>query len=73
MLNNDGITIITKSGKVIGYNAFYEGEIPKDIKGGARKRTAIGVFKNRNMQKICSVYFQSQNGEIEYLRRIDHE
>lgn len=69
MLNNDGITIITKSGKVIGYNAFYEGEIPKDIKGGARKRTAVGIYGNENIEQLCAVYFQSQDGEIKYRRR----
>ncbi len=69
MLNNDGITIITKSGNVIGYNAFYEGEIPKEIKGGARKRTALGIYKNSELKFVDAVYFQSQDGDIMYMRR----
>lgn len=73
MLNNDGITVITKNGNVIGYNAFYEGEIPKEIKGGARKRTALGIFKNRELKFVCAVYFQSQDGDIMYMRRSQYE
>ena len=51
------------------YNVFYEGIIPKDIKGGARKRTALGILMNKELQGIIGVYFQSQDGDIFYQRR----
>ena len=69
MLNTDGITIITNKGRILFYNVFYEGKIPKDIKGGARKRTAQGILKNKKLQGILGVYFQSQDGDIIYERR----
>lgn len=68
MLNTDGITIITNKAKVICYNAFYEGSIPKHIKGGARKRTARGLLNNKDIDNLIGVYFQSQDGEIFYER-----
>ena len=71
MLNTDGITVITDQGRIIGYNAFYKGDIPRDIKGGARKRTAEGIYKNIEMERLTAVYFQSQDGEIFYKRRED--
>ncbi|MCI6868075.1 MAG: hypothetical protein MR871_09055 [Lachnospiraceae bacterium] len=73
MLNTDGITIITEQGQVIGYNAFYEGEIPKDIKGGARKRTAEGIFQNEEIKGLVAVYFQSQDGEVDYKKKENRE
>lgn len=69
MLNTDGITIITNKAKVLYYNVFYEGKIPKAIKGGARKRTAMGILANEELIGIIGVYFQSQDGDIFYKRR----
>ena len=69
MLNIDGITIISNKARVLYYNVFYEGIIPKDIKGGARKRTAMGILMNKELQGIIGVYFQSQDGDIFYQRR----
>ncbi len=71
MLNTDGITIISNKARVLYYNVFYEGEIPKNIKGGARKRTATGILKNQELSGIIGVYFQSQDGDIFYERRVD--
>ena len=53
MLNTDGITVITNKAKVLYYNAFYQGTIPNDIRGGARKRTALGIVGNENLFPIA--------------------
>ena len=71
MLNTDGITIISNKARVLYYNVFYEGEVPKNIKGGARKRTATGILKNQELSGIIGVYFQSQDGDIFYERRVN--
>lgn len=73
MLNTDGITIITNRARVLYYNVFYEGAILKDIKGGARKRTATGILMNKSLNGIIGVYFQSQDGDAFYKRRIIDE
>ena len=69
MLNTDGITIITNKARLLYYNVFYEGIIPKNIKGGARKRTALGICQNNNLEGVIGVYFQSQDGAIFYRRK----
>lgn len=69
MLNTDGITIISNKGRVLYYNVFYEGKIPKNIKGGARKRTALGILENNELEGIIGIYFQSQDGDIFYKRK----
>lgn len=73
MLNTDGITIISNSAKLTYYNVFYEGNIPKNIKGGARKRTALGILDNQELSGVIGVYFQSQDGALFYRKRSIHE
>ncbi len=73
MLNTDGITIITDKGRVLYYNVFYKGDIPQHIRGGARKRTALGILNNGALVGIKAVYFQSQDGDIFYRRKADNE
>ena len=69
MLNTDGITIITNKARITHYNMFYQGEIPKDIRGGARKRTALGILENLDLHGVKGVYFQSQDGAVFYKRK----
>jgi hypothetical protein len=69
MLNTDGITIITDKGEVINYNVFYKGDIPQNIRGGARKRTALGILESSDLNGVIGVYFQSQDGDIFYERK----
>lgn len=73
MLNTDGITIVTNKSRVLYYNTFYEGNIPKEIKGGARKRTAIGILENKDLKDLKGIYFQSQDGDYFYARREENE
>lgn len=68
-LNVDGITIVNTTGQIIGYNAFYRSEeTPMDVIGGARKRTFEGL-KRQTDPNIIGVYYQSQDGNIQYARR----
>lgn len=69
MLNTDGITIINTKAKILAYNMFYEGIMPKFIKGGARKRTAFGLLENKTIKGIEGIYFQSQDGDTFYKRK----
>ena len=73
MLNTDGITIITNKARVLYYNVFYRGDIPENIRGGARKRTARGILNNDKLSGIIGVYFQSQDGDNFYERKHSNE
>jgi len=71
-MNIDGITVINVKGEVIGYNAFYRSsETPIEETGGARKRTfkgLVGEMRKEN-SNIVGVYYQSQDGSFDYVRR----
>lgn len=72
-MNIDGITVLNTNGRVIGYNAFYRSsETPTEETGGARKRTFAGLTKEMNKinSNIVGVYYQSQDGNFDYVRRI---
>lgn len=61
MLNHDGITLFTTTGKVIGYHIFVkpiENE-GADVVGGARSR-AFEVMKASNVLSAC--FYKSQDG-----------
>ncbi len=73
MLNTDGITIITDKARLLYYNVFYKGDIPQSIRGGARKRTALGIIHNKDLKEVKGVYFQSQDGDLFYERKSDNE
>ncbi len=69
-LNVDGITIMNNRGEIIGYNAFYRSNsMPMDVVGGARKRTFEGL-KKVDDKNIVGIYYQSQDGNKQYCRRI---
>ena len=64
MLNHDGITIMTNTGKVIGYHMFIpkiDGEI--DINGGARTRAFQSMI---NSKKFSACLYKSQDGKSKY-------
>lgn len=75
-MNIDGIVIVNAEGKVIGYNAFYRSSsTPTNKEGGARKRTFLGLedkMKEKDSD-IIGVYYQSQDGNFEYKRRVVNE
>lgn len=61
MLNHDGLTLFTTTGKIIGYHVFVK---PKDdegaeVIGGARSR-AFEVMKASNV--FCTCFYKSQDG-----------
>lgn len=72
MLNYDGITIIDTSEKIRAYNLFckIKDDNKENTKGGARYR----AYKNlkeldlENRVGYVAVYFQSQEGEIEFYK-----
>ncbi len=66
MLNHDGITILTNTGKVIGYHMF----IPKieggeDVNGGARTRAYQSMI---NSKIFSSCFYKSQDGKSKYWK-----
>lgn len=66
MLNHDGITILTNTGKIIGYHMFIpkiEGDI--DVIGGARTRAFQSMI---NSQKFSSCLYKSQDGKSKYWK-----
>lgn len=69
MLNYDGITIIDTCGTIRAYNAFCQSKTDSgNIVGGARHR-AYNTLKNLPQSErinYVAIYFQSQEGEIEY-------
>jgi hypothetical protein len=61
MLNHDGLTVFTSSGKLIGYHIFVkpnESE-PLEVVGGARSR-AFEVMKGSDV--FCCCFYKSQDG-----------
>lgn len=72
MLNYDGITIIDTEENIRAYNVLYKnsGKNKVDITGGARHMT-YECLKNLEPQMrkgYVAVYFQSQEGEIEFYK-----
>lgn len=72
MLNYDGITIIDTNEKIKAYNLLYKNndENKGNIYGGAR-HMAYECLKNLNPQNrkgYVALYFQSQEGEIEFYK-----
>lgn len=72
MLNFDGITIIDNEGRIRGYNIFVQPDLRNSKKtfGGARKRAAQSLLDN-SKEEYIGVYFQSQDGHVNY-ERIDN-
>ncbi len=61
MLNHDGMTVLTTSGKVLGYHIFVKphGGEEADIVGGARTR-AFEIMKSSSCFECC--FYKSQDG-----------
>ena len=61
MLNHDGLTIFTSSGKLIGYHVFVKSleEDTTEVVGGARSR-AFEVMKDSGV--FCCCFYKSQDG-----------
>lgn len=64
MLNHDGMTILTTSGKVLGYHVFVKSQGDENlvVVGGARTR-AFEVIKNSECFECC--FYKSQDGNEE--------
>lgn len=65
MLDYDGITIIDTKGQVRSYHNFCKSKIDADVSGGARHRAFESLKKCTN-PNYKAIYFQSQEGKIEY-------
>jgi hypothetical protein len=63
MINNDGITIFTTDGKVVGYHVFVTAgaTLVENQKGGARSR-AFQAMCNCSLFNCC--FFKSQDGNM---------
>ncbi len=74
MLNIDGITVVDNKGRIRAYNVFVSPDAAgaENLSGGARKRAAIFLRKQRN-SKYIGVYFQSQDGMSTYERMESNE
>ena len=66
MLDYDGITIIDTNGQIRSYHNFCKSKVDEDIPGGARHR-ALESLKNSDNENYRGVYFQSQEGKVEYF------
>ena len=63
MLNHDGITLLTNTGRVLGYHLFVRAkDEDKEVVGGARSR-AFEAMKKLGL-KAC--FYKSQDGNIKY-------
>lgn len=65
MLDFDGITIIDTNGQVRSYHNFCKSKTDADVSGGARTR-AFESLKKCDNPNYKAIYFQSQEGKIEY-------
>jgi hypothetical protein len=61
MLNHDGITVLSDTGKIIGYHIFIKNEHVAEESGGARSR-AFSAMKNCKL--FVFSFFKSQDGNI---------
>lgn len=63
MLNHDGITVITTTGKIIGYHLFIKNNIPDamSVVGGARSRAYHSMIHS-GLFEMC--FFKSQDGNM---------
>lgn len=61
MLNHDGLTLFTTTGKLIGYHVFVKPDENNDdeVVGGARSR-AFEIMKSSNV--FCCCFYKSQDG-----------
>lgn len=67
MLNHDGITVLTDSGKILGYHLFVKQDTSKaKVVGGARTR-AFESMKTLNIFNSC--FYKSQDGNIKYYSK----
>lgn len=65
MLNYDGITVFTTTGKIIAYNLFISDEIEFSGMGGARAR-AYEMMKTCNLFSCC--FYKSQDGREDFWK-----
>jgi hypothetical protein len=63
MLNFDGITVLSTSGKIIGYHCFIEQESSLGNSGGARSRAFEAMVRSKAF--ICCLY-KSQDGHEKF-------
>lgn len=72
MLNYDGITIVDTEERIRAYNLFCKVDNEEGIKvsGGARHRAYNSLKRLSQQQRAgyIAVYFQSQEGEVEFYR-----
>lgn len=66
MLNYDGITIIDNLGRIRSYNNICKNGNNPNVQGGSR-HIAYEQMKNWNHSDLVGIYFQSQEGEIEFF------
>jgi hypothetical protein len=69
MLNTDGITVVSSSGKILAFNCFIrpnDTQSKGDVIGGARRRATEALLTYCDC--ITGVYFQSQDGHAFYRR-----
>lgn len=72
MLNYDGITIIDTEERIRAYNLFckVDSEGGAKVSGGARHRAYNSLKRLEQQQRYgyIAIYFQSQEGEVEFYR-----
>jgi len=70
MLNHDGMTVLTTSGKVLGYHIFVQpqGNEESDLVGGARTR-AFEIMKRSECFELC--FYKSQDGNEKIWSKAD--
>lgn len=67
MINHDGITLITDTGKLLGYHLFVKQELNnRDVSGGARSR----AFESMKQLDLKACFYKSQDGN---MKLYEHE
>jgi len=68
MINHDGITLFTNSGKILGYHFIIENKLSKQSKvvGGSRT-LAFEAMKSSKLFQAC--FMKSQDGNIKFYKK----
>jgi len=68
MINHDGITLFSNTGKILGYHFIVENKIPKQSKTVGGSRTlAFEAMRTSKLFKAC--FMKSQDGNIKFYKK----